>query len=129
MTLIGYSINDTIIIFDRIRETMSVKASNDLKGVVNEALSATLSRTMLTSLTVFFVVLTLYLFGGEIIKVFILPMLVGSIVGSYSSIFVASKLVMLLGFDLKKYHQKLVENERKALEKKKMREMYERGRL
>ena len=129
LTLIGYSINDTIIIFDRIRETMSVKASNDLKAVVNEALSATLSRTMLTSLTVFFVVLTLYLFGGEIIKGFSLPMLVGSIVGSYSSIFVASKLVMLLGFDLKKYHQKLVENERKALEKKKMREMYERGRL
>lgn len=129
LTLIGYSINDTIIIFDRIRETMSVKASNDLKAVVNEALSATLSRTMLTSLTVFFVVLTLYLFGGEIIKGFSLPMLVGSIVGSYSSIFVASKIVMLLGFDLKKYHQKLVENERKALEKKKMREMYERGRL
>ena len=56
-------------------------------------------------------------------------MLVGSIVGSYSSIFVASKLVMILGFDLGKYHKKLVDQERKALEKKKMREMYERGRV
>lgn len=129
LTLIGYSINDTIIIFDRIRETIGMRASNNLKVVVNEALSATLSRTMLTSLTVFFVVLTLYLFGGEIIKGFSLPMLVGSIVGSYSSIFVASKLVMILGFDLGKYHKKLVDQERKALEKKKMREMYERGRV
>ncbi|MCI7765726.1 protein translocase subunit SecF [Helicobacter sp.] len=129
LTLIGYSINDTIIIFDRIRETIGIRASNNLKAVVNEALSATLSRTMLTSLTVFFVVLTLYLFGGEIIKGFSLPMLVGSIVGSYSSIFVASKLVMILGFDLGKYHKKLVDQERKALEKKKMREMYERGRV
>ncbi|MCL9822351.1 protein translocase subunit SecF [Helicobacter colisuis] len=129
LTLIGYSINDTIIIFDRIRETIGMRASNNLKAVVNEALSATLSRTMLTSLTVFFVVLTLYLFGGEIIKGFSLPMLVGSIVGSYSSIFVASKLVMILGFDLGKYHKKLVDQERKALEKKKMREMYERGRV
>ena len=129
LTLIGYSINDTIIIFDRIRETIGMRASNNLKAVVNEALSATLSRTMLTSLTVFFVVLTLYLFGGEIIKGFSLPMLVGSIVGSYSSIFVASKLVMILGFDLGKYHKKLEDQERKALEKKKMREMYERGRV
>ncbi|EES89661.1 protein translocase subunit SecF [Helicobacter canadensis] len=129
LTLIGYSINDTIIIFDRIRETIGMRASNNLKEVVNEALSATLSRTMLTSLTVFFVVLTLYLFGGEIIKGFSLPMLIGSIVGSYSSIFVASKLVMILGFDLEKYHKKLVDQERKALEKKKMREMYERGRV
>ena len=129
LTLIGYSINDTIIICDRIRETIGIRASNNLKAVVNEALSATLSRTMLTSLTVFFVVLTLYLFGGEIIKGFSLPMLVGSIVGSYSSIFVASKLVMILGFDLGKYHKKLVDQERKALEKKKMREMYERGRV
>ena len=129
LTLIGYSINDTIIIFDRISEKIGIRASNNLKAVVNEALSATLSRTMLTSLTVFFVVLTLYLFGGEIIKGFSLPMLVGSIVGSYSSIFVASKLVMILGFDLGKYHKKLVDQERKALEKKKMREMYERGRV
>ncbi len=129
LTLIGYSINDTIIIFDRIRERVGFRVNNNLKEVVNEALSATLSRTILTSLTVFFVVLTLYLFGGEIIKGFSLPMLVGSIVGSYSSIFVASKLVMILGFDLEKYHKKLVEAERKALEKKKMREMYERGRL
>ncbi|MDA3966536.1 MULTISPECIES: protein translocase subunit SecF [Helicobacter] len=129
LTLIGYSINDTIIIFDRIRETIGTRVNNSLSDVINEALSATLSRTILTSLTVFFVVLTLYLFGGEIIVGFSLPMLVGSIVGSYSSLFVASKLVVLMKFDLKKYNQKLADAEKKALEKKKMREMYERGRI
>ena len=129
LTVIGYSINDTIIIFDRIRETINLRLNNDLESVINEAISATLSRTVLTSLTMFFVVLTLYLFGGEIIKGFSLPMLVGSIVGSYSSIFVASKLVVLLKFDLKKYHQMLAEKNKRALEKKKLREMYERGRI
>lgn len=129
LTLIGYSINDTIIIFDRIRETIGLRVKDKLENVINEALSATLSRTILTSLTMFFSVFTLYLFGGEIIKGFSLPMLVGSIVGSYSSIFVASKLVILFKFDLKGYHQKLTEAERKALEKKKLREMYEKGRV
>ena len=129
LTLIGYSINDTIIIFDRIRETIGLRYNASLKEVINEALSATLSRTMLTSLTVFFVVLTLYLFGGEIIVGFSLPMLVGSIVGSYSSIFIASKLVILFGFDLKKYHQKIAESEKRKLERKKMRQMYEKGRI
>ena len=129
LTLIGYSINDTIIIFDRIRETIGMRYNSSLKDVINEALSATLSRTMLTSLTVFFVVLTLYLFGGEIIVGFSLPMLVGSIVGSYSSIFIASKLVILFGFDLKKYHLKVAEAEKRKLEKKKMRQMYEKGRI
>lgn len=129
LTLIGYSINDTIIIFDRIRETIGIRTNDSLENVINEALSATLSRTALTSLTVFFTVFTLYAFGGEIIKGFSLPMLVGSIVGSYSSIFVASKLVILFKFDLKKYHQKIIEAERKALEKKKLREMYEKGRV
>ncbi|MCI5968083.1 protein translocase subunit SecF [Helicobacter sp.] len=129
LTIIGYSINDTIIIFDRIRETISLRNQETLENVINEALSATLSRTILTSLTMFFAVFTLYVFGGEIIKGFSLPMLVGSIVGSYSSIFVASKLVILFGFDLQKYYQKVIEAERKALEKKKLREMYERGRI
>lgn len=129
LTIIGYSINDTIIIFDRIRETISLRNQETLENVINEALSATLSRTILTSLTMFFAVFTLYVFGGEIIKGFSLPMLVGSIVGSYSSIFVASKLVVLFKFDLKKYYQKVIEAERKALEKKKLREMYERGRI
>lgn len=129
LTIIGYSINDTIIIFDRIRETIGLRVNDGLEKVINEALSATLSRTILTSLTMFFSVFTLYLFGGEIIKGFSLPMLVGSIVGSYSSIFVASKLVILFKFDLKKYHQKVADAERRALEKKKLREMYEKGRI
>lgn len=129
LTLIGYSINDTIIVFDRIRETIGVRSGQSLKFIINEALSATLSRTVLTSVTVFFVVLTLYLFGGEIIVGFSLPMLVGSIVGSYSSIFIASKLVMFFGFDIKKYNEKIQMAEKKKLEKKRLREMYEKGRV
>ncbi|CAM2845892.1 protein translocase subunit SecF [Helicobacter burdigaliensis] len=129
LTLIGYSINDTIIVFDRIRETIHTRTNQSLKFIINEALSATLSRTILTSVTVFFVVLTLYLFGGEIIVGFSLPMLVGSIVGSYSSIFIASKLVMFFGFDIKKYNEKIQIAEKKKLEKKKLREMYEKGRV
>ncbi|PZT48013.1 protein translocase subunit SecF [Helicobacter valdiviensis] len=129
LTLIGYSINDTIIVFDRIRETIGARSGQSLKFIINEALSATLSRTVLTSVTVFFVVLTLYLFGGEIIVGFSLPMLVGSIVGSYSSIFIASKLVMFFGFDIKKYNEKIQMAEKKKLEKKRLREMYEKGRV
>ncbi|MDD6056340.1 MAG: protein translocase subunit SecF [Helicobacter sp.] len=127
LTLLGYSINDTIIVFDRIRETIKERVNQNLEYVINEAISNTLSRTVLTSLTMLFSVFTLYIFGGEIIKGFSLPMLVGSVVGSYSSIFVAAKLIILCKFDLKKYHQKIVESQKKALEKQKLRAMYERG--
>lgn len=129
LTIIGYSINDTIIIFDRIREQMMRKRQDDMKYVINEAVSCTLSRTMLTSLTVFFVVLTLYLFGGEIIVGFSLPMLVGVIVATFSSMFVAPRLALIFGFDIKKYYQKEVEKLKKKEEKKRLRAMYEQGRL
>ncbi len=129
LTLIGYSINDTIIIFDRIREKMLTDRSNDIRLVINEAISNTLSRTLLTSLTVFFVVLTLYLFGGEIIVGFSLPMLVGVIVGTYSSMFVAPKLAILLGFNIEKYHQKEMLRAKRAQERQKMRKQFEGGRV
>lgn len=129
LTIIGYSINDTIIIFDRIREQMMRKRQDDMKYVINEAVSCTLSRTILTSLTVFFVVLTLYLFGGEIIVGFSLPMLVGVIVATCSSMFVAPRLALMFGFDIKKYYQKEVEKLKKKEEKKRLRAMYEQGRL
>lgn len=129
LTLIGYSINDTIIIFDRIREKMLNDKTNDIALVINEAISHTLSRTLLTSLTVFFVVLTLYVFGGSIIVGFSLPMLVGVIVGTYSSMFLAPKLAVLLGFNIEKYHAKELEKQRRAKERAKIRQQYEGGRV
>ena len=90
LTLLGYSLNDTIIVFDRIREGIQKLKENKLNLVINESISKTLSRTILTSLTTFFVVLTLFLFGGEIIKGFSFTLLVGIIVGTYSSIFIAA---------------------------------------
>lgn len=129
LTLLGYSINDTIIVFDRIREKMLIDKTNNIKDVINEAISSTLSRTLLTSLTVFFVVLTLYLFGGEIIIGFSLPMLIGVVFGTYSSMFVAPKLAIIFGFDIEKYHDKEVKKAKKAQEKKQLRQMYENGRV
>lgn len=127
LTLIGYSINDTIIIFDRIREKMLIDRTNNIVEVINEAISNTLTRTLLTSLTVFFVVLTLYLFGGENIVGFSLPMLVGVIFGTYSSMFVAPKLAVIFGFNIQEYHQKEIKKQKKAQEKERLRKMYENG--
>lgn len=129
LTIIGYSINDTIIIFDRIREQIIAGKAKKLDEVINEALSSTLSRTSLTSLTVLFVVATLYIFGGEIIVGFSLPMLVGVIVGTYSSMFLAPRLIVLLGFDLDAYRQKLIEKQKKEKERARMREMYQNGQV
>ncbi len=129
LTLIGYSINDTIIIFDRIREEMLAKRSNNVACAINEAISNTLSRTLLTSLTVFFVVLILCLFGSKIIIGFSLPMLVGTIVGTYSSMFIAPKVAVLLGFDMEKYYENEAKKLKKAQEKEKMRRLYEGGQV
>lgn len=129
LTLLGYSINDTIIIFDRIRERMLSDKTSSIIEVINEAISSTLSRTLLTSLTVFFVVLTLYLFGGEIIVGFSLPMLIGVVFGTYSSMFVAPKLAVIFGFSIEKYHAKEIRKAKRVQEKKKMRQMYESGRV
>ncbi len=128
LTILGYSLNDTIIVFDRIREGImeSVKLRS-LNEVINESITKTLSRTTLTSLTTFFVVLTLYLFGGEIIKGFSFTLLIGIIVGTYSSIFIASPLLAILGFDLEQYRKKLAEKKKRQAEKERMRAMYEQG--
>ncbi len=129
LTLIGYSINDTIIIFDRIREQMLSKKFDNIEFIINDAVSKTLSRTFLTSLTVFFVILILFIFGSEILKGFTLPMLVGSIVGTYSSMFVAPKLAILFGFNIKKYYEKEINKQKKKQEKERLRQMYEKGRI
>lgn len=99
LTIIGYSINDTIIIFDRIREnlrTFKFKKFEDLAELVNQSIRQTLVRSINTSLTVIFVALMLLLFGSQSIQLFSLALLLGLIVGAYSSIFIASQLWMLM---------------------------------
>jgi len=127
LTLLGYSLNDTIIVFDRIREGIRTIKNPDLAGIINESITRTLSRTTLTSLTTFFVVLTLYLFGGEIINSFSFTLLVGVVVGTYSSIFIASPILMWLGFDVRAFRAKEAEKLQREKEKEKMRAMYEQG--
>ena len=127
LTLMGYSLNDTIVVFDRIREEIIKTKINDLAKIINIAISKTLSRTVLTSLTTFFVVLTLFLFGGEIIKPFSFTLLIGIIVGTYSSIFIASPLLMWLGFKVGEFRKKLAQKEKRKKEKEKMRQIYQGG--
>ena len=127
LTLLGYSLNDTIIVFDRIREGVTKSKSADLAAIINESITRTLARTTLTSLTTFFVVFTLFMFGGEIIHAFAFTLLVGIIVGTYSSIFVASPILLLFGFDVKKYHAKLAEKAKREAEKERMRAQFESG--
>ena len=127
LTILGYSLNDTIIVFDRIREGINTIKDPDLGSIIDESVTRTLSRTTLTSLTTFFVVLTLFLFGGEIIHGFSFTLLVGVIVGTYSSIFVASPILMWLGFSVSDYRLKEAEKLKREKEKEKMRAMYENG--
>jgi SecD/SecF fusion protein len=90
LTIIGYSINDTVVVFDRIRENLGIKAGSEIIPVVNESINKTISRTIITSMTTFIVVLVLFLFGGPSLSGFSFALLVGIIVGTYSSIFVAT---------------------------------------
>ena len=95
LTIAGYSINDSIVIFDRIRENIRRGTKKSLPDIINVSINQTLSRTILTSLTVLVVVMALLLYGGEIIKDFSLILLIGVIVGTYSSVFIASPTVLL----------------------------------
>ncbi len=94
LTVIGFSVNDTIIIFDRIRENMRKGGKLSIRELVNEGVSQTLTRTILTSITVFLVLIPLFVFGGSVIHDFAFTMIVGAIVGTYSSIFIASAFVV-----------------------------------
>jgi preprotein translocase subunit SecF len=95
LTIIGYSINDTIVIFDRIRENFRKNIKMPLMDVINMSVNQTLSRTILTSLTVFMVLLILYFFGGAVIHDFTFALLVGTVAGVYSTVFIASPIVLL----------------------------------
>jgi len=92
LTVIGYSLNDTVVVFDRIRENMGSRKANFLDGV-NKSLNQTLSRTFNTSVTTFFVLLVIFLFGGEVIRGFMFALLLGVLVGTYSSLFIATPVM------------------------------------
>ena len=94
LTIVGYSLNDTIVIFDRVRENVKGLKSANFRSVINKSINESLSRTIVTSVTTFLVVLILFLVGGEVIHSFAFAMIVGVIVGTYSSIFVASPVVI-----------------------------------
>lgn len=94
LTIIGYSINDTVVVFDRIRENLGIKSGSEMVKVFNESLNGTISRTMITSLTTLIVVIILFLFGGAVLKGFSFALLVGITVGTYSSIFIATPTVL-----------------------------------
>lgn len=96
LTIIGYSLNDTIIVYDRIRENLKKAGKQTLEVTINASINQTLSRTILTSGTTLLVLLCLFIFGGGVIEDFALALLVGVVVGTYSSIFVASPVLLLL---------------------------------
>lgn len=94
LTVMGYSMTDTVVVFDRIREYLGIHPHSDQKEVINKALNSTLSRTMNTSLTTFFVLLTIFIFGGDVIRGFIFALLIGVVVGTYSSLCIATPIVV-----------------------------------
>lgn len=96
LTLIGFSLNDTIIVYDRIRETRGLKTGDTLSQIINKSVNQTLSRTTLTSGLAFLAVFSLYLFGGAVIHDFALAMLMGIVVGTFSSIYVAAPIIVSL---------------------------------
>lgn len=106
LTIIGYSLNDTIVVFDRIRENLKVLRREEYVNVFNTSINQTLSRTILTSMTTFVVVIILFLFGGEVIHNFSFAIVIGIIVGTYSSVFIASPVVV--EWYLKKEREKKV---------------------
>ena len=97
LTIVGYSLNDTIVVFDRIRENLTTVGDDDVPGVVNRSINETLSRTLMTSLTTLLAVGAIYALGGGLIQDFALALIVGIVIGTYSSVFIASPV--MLGMD------------------------------
>jgi len=97
LAVIGYSLNDTIVVFDRVRENFRVMRKGSSEDVINNSVNQTLSRTVMTSLTTLLVLLALFLFGGELIHGFATALIIGVIIGTYSSIYVATSTTLMLG--------------------------------
>ena len=96
LTIVGYSLNDTVVIYDRIREELRKYKKMPLYELVNQALNLTLSRTLMTSITTLLALMSLYLFGGEVIKGFTFAMIWGVLIGTYSSIYIANTVLVRL---------------------------------
>ncbi len=109
LTIIGYSLNDTIVIFDRIRENMKLRRKEGYREVINRSINECLSRTILTSLTTLFVALMLFLFGGPVIHDFAFALVFGVVVGTYSSMFIASPVLVFW------YERRLKDKKRAAV--------------
>ncbi|EFV4198133.1 protein translocase subunit SecF [Campylobacter jejuni] len=127
LTVLGYSLNDTIIIFDRIREGNKTSKKTELAPIINESVSATLSRTVLTSGLTLATVVILYFFGGEMIQGFSLALIVGIIAGTLSSIFVASPTLLWFKFSVLEFRNKEIEKAKRKQDKERNRAMYEKG--
>ncbi|KQI72752.1 preprotein translocase subunit SecF [Loktanella sp. 5RATIMAR09] len=97
LTIVGYSINDTVIVFDRVRENLRKYKKKDIKEVLNLSINETLSRTLMTSMTTMLALLALFILGGDVIRGFVFAMMWGVLIGTYSSIFVASAILLVLG--------------------------------
>ena len=97
MMLAGYSLTDSVVVFDRIRENARTRRKESILNIINQSINEVLSRTIITSVTTFFAALALFLFGGEVIHDFALAIMIGIIIGTYSSMFVASPIVYLFG--------------------------------
>jgi len=94
LTIIGYSINDTVIVFDRIRENLRLNVKRDLISTFNLSINNTLNRTLVTSVTTLIVVIILFIFGGEILRGFSFALIIGIVIGTYSSVFIATPIVI-----------------------------------
>ncbi|TEY04578.1 protein translocase subunit SecF [Campylobacter sp. US33a] len=129
LTVLGYSLNDTIIIFDRIRDGIKSSKSTELPSIINESVSATLSRTVLTSGLTLATVVILYFFGGSMIEGFSLALIVGMVAGTLSSIFVASPALLWFKFSVLDFRNKELEKLKRKQDKEKLRSMYENGRV
>ena len=97
LTIVGYSLNDTVVVFDRVRENLRRYKKKDLSEVLNLSINETLSRTVMTSVTTLLALISLYVLGGDVIRGFVFAMIWGVIVGTYSSVFVASTILLWLG--------------------------------
>ena len=97
MTIVGYSLNDTVVVFDRVRENLRKYKKMPFSELLDHSVNDTLSRTILTSVTTLIALLSLYIFGGQVIRGFTFAMIWGVFVGTYSSVFIASPLLLMLG--------------------------------
>ena len=96
LTIIGYSMNDTVVVYDRIRENLRKYKQMELFDLINKSLNETMSRTLLTSVTTLLALFSLYFLGGEVLKGFTFAMILGVFIGTYSSVFIASQIILYL---------------------------------